>query len=149
MDHPLAEMCRGAGYPVEADAYSDDTAVIAFPVAIPNLARRKSDVPLRGKVDLAAKMQHYWSDNQVSCTAEFDPATEADQIPRLLSAYDRRLKGIVFLPSARHGYEQPPYEEIAKRDYERMTRGLSALAGELPHEHELEARFCEGGICDF
>jgi hypothetical protein len=147
-DHALVEMCRRAGYAVEADAYSDDTAVISFPVATPNVTRRKSDVPLREKVELAAKMQHYWSDNQVSCTAEFDPAAEADEIPRLLSAYDRRLKGIVFLPSARHGYAQPPYEEITKGDYQRMVRRLSAPAGDLPHEHELEARFCEGGICD-
>ena len=35
---------------------------------------------LREKVDLAAQLQRYWADNQVSCTAEFDPDTEAQSV---------------------------------------------------------------------
>jgi hypothetical protein len=146
--HPLAALCRDGGYHVEPDRYSDGTAVIAFPVAVPGLTRRKAEVPVSEKVELAARMQHEWSDNQVSCTAEFDPDREAGEIASLLVANDRRLKGIVFLPAARHGYDQPPYEEITKDRYEEMARGLQPLRGEIPHEHELEARSCEGGLCD-
>ncbi len=146
--HPLVDMCRLAGYPIEPDKNAADTMVISFPVRIPNLTRRKADVPLREKVDLAAQMQRYWSDNQVSCTAQFNPDTEADQIPEILSAYEDRLKAIVFLPAERHGYEQTPYEEISAATYERLTAGVKPLQGQLPHEHELEARYCEGGVCD-
>jgi hypothetical protein len=147
-NHPVAEMCREAGYPVEPDHYADNTRVVSFPVQIDHLDRGKSDVPLREKVDLAAQMQRYWSDNQVSCTAEFDPETEAKQIPRILAAYEDRLKAIVFLPSGGHGYEQPPYEEITRAEYEQMVSQLEPLEGELEHERELEARFCDGGPCD-
>ena len=148
-DHPLVEMCREAGYQLEPDRYSSNTMVVSFPVAIPHLGRRKADVSLREKVDLAAQMQRFWSDNQVSCTAEFDPEREADEVPRILSAYEDRLKAIVFLPSAGHGYEQPPYEEITREQYEKMVKDLKPLRGHLPHEHELEARYCEGGVCEF
>jgi hypothetical protein len=146
--HPLVQMCREAGYGVEPDAYADNTMVIAFPVHIPDLERGKGQVPLREKVDLAAQMQRYWSDNQVSCTAEFDPDSEADQLPRILAAYEDRLKAIVFLPATRHGYRQPPYEAISRERYEEMARGLRPLEGALEHERELEARFCEGGVCE-
>jgi len=146
--HPLVEMCRQAGYAVLPDEYADHTMVISFPIRIGNLERRKSEVSLREKVDLAAQMQHYWSDNQVSCTAEFDPDTEADDIPRILSAYEDRLKAIAFLPARRHGYEQPPYEEITEEQYRDMVSRLKPLRGQVAHEHDLEARFCEGGVCE-
>ncbi|NIR31846.1 MAG: fused protease/ribonucleoside-triphosphate reductase [Gammaproteobacteria bacterium] len=146
--HPLAELCAKAGYPVEPDKYVDNTAIISFPVNVPHLERCKAQVSLREKVDLAAQMQHYWSDNQVSCTAEFDPETERDELPRVLAAYEDRLKGIVFLPSSGHGYEQPPYETITREQYEEMCSRLKPLSGDLEHEQELEAAFCEGGTCE-
>jgi adenosylcobalamin-dependent ribonucleoside-triphosphate reductase len=147
-DHPLVQMCADAGYAVEPDHYADNTMVIAFPIHIANLERGKAQVPLREKVDLAAQMQRYWSDNQVSCTADFNPDTEAGQLPGVLAAYEDRLKAIVFLPYRGHGYEQPPYEEITKEQFERMAAALKPLQGKLLHEHELEAKFCEGGICE-
>jgi hypothetical protein len=147
-NHALAEMCRNAGYPVEPDKYSSGTIVVSFPIHVRHAGRRKAEVPVREKVDLAAQMQQYWSDNQVSCTAEFNPDTEAGEIPLILEAYEHRLKGIVFLP-ARHGYEQPPYEEITREQYEAVIQRLKPLTGELEHEHELEARFCEGAVCEF
>ena len=146
--HPLVEMCRLAGYPIDADVNAAGTMVISFPIRIAGLTRRKADVPLREKVDLAAQMQRYWSDNQVSCTAEFSSETEAGQIPEILSAYEDRLKAMVFLPAERHGYAQPPYEEISAETYAKMSANLKPLRGELPHAHELEARYCQGSVCD-
>jgi ribonucleoside-triphosphate reductase len=147
--HPLLNTCRQSGYAVEPDRYADRLMVVSFPVQVPHAGRRKADVSLREKVDLGAQMQRYWSDNQVSCTADFDPARESEDIPRLLQAYEDRLKGIVFLPAAQHGYEQPPYEENNEREYKTMVNSLKPLEVEVEHEHELEVRFCEGGVCEF
>ncbi|MGM0576651.1 MAG: fused protease/ribonucleoside-triphosphate reductase [Myxococcota bacterium] len=138
----LVDACREAGYPVEPDAYSDQTLVVSFPVAVPQVQRRRADVSLREKVDLAAQMQRYWSDNQVSCTADFDPDREAGELPRVLEAYEDRLKAMVFLPSTRHGYDQPPYEEISREEYERMASRVKPIRGDLEHEHTLDVRFC-------
>jgi adenosylcobalamin-dependent ribonucleoside-triphosphate reductase len=147
-NHTLVDMCRRAGYEVEPDAYSDSTMVISFPVQVPHFDRSKTDVPLWEKVDLAAQLQRYWSDNQVSCTAEFDPEREGSALGRILSAYEDRLKAIVFLPSRGHGYVQPPYETISREEYEAYVKKLRPLSGTLEHEPELEERFCEGGVCD-
>jgi ribonucleoside-triphosphate reductase len=145
-DHPLVDLCRRAGYVVEPDVYAGNTMVISFPVHVPHLDRRKSDVPLHEKVDLAARMQREWSDNQVSCTAEFDADAEAEEIPRLLSSYEGQLKAIVFLPEDRHGYEQPPYEEITEGQYQEMTSKLQPLNGGLGHD--VEVSFCDGARCE-
>lgn len=147
--HPLTGLCREAGYPVELDLYSEGTIVVAFPIRIPHAGRRKADVSIREKIDLAAQMQRYWSDNQVSCTADFNPDTEAKEIPLVLESYEDRLKGIAFLPATQHGYPQAPYEEITGEKYGELVENLKPLAGTLQHEHDLEARFCEGGRCDF
>ncbi len=146
--HPLVEICRQAGYPVEKDVYSSGTAVIGFPISVANLKRSKKDVPIQEKVDLAAQLQRYWSDNQVSCTAEFEPRTEAEHVPRILRAYEDRLKAIVFLPRTEHGYPQPPYEEISPEKYQELLDAVGPLQGDLEHEEDLEARFCEGGACE-
>jgi adenosylcobalamin-dependent ribonucleoside-triphosphate reductase len=146
--HPMVELCREAGYPVEPDAYSEHTAVVSFPVHVPGLKRCAREVSPWEKADLAAQMQRYWSDNQVSCTIDFDPDTERDMLPRILAAYEDRLKAIAFLPSRKHGYEQPPYEEIGQDVYHEMAAGLKPVAGSLLHEQPLEARFCDGDACE-
>ncbi|MBN1556880.1 MAG: fused protease/ribonucleoside-triphosphate reductase [Lentisphaerae bacterium] len=147
-NHPLAELCRRAGYPVEEDAYSENTTVVSFPVKVDNLDRGSADVSLEEKVELAAMLQREWSDNQVSCTIEFDPETEAGAVEPALAANDRRLKAIVFLPRRGHGYAQPPYEAIPAGRYEALTSRVRPLRGGLEHEEQLEARFCEGDTCE-
>jgi hypothetical protein len=87
-------------------------------------------------------MQHYWSDNQVSCTAEFDPETEAAELERVLESYESRLKAISFLPADGHDYEQPPYEAISREVYREMVDQLEPIEGE-PDFHE-PPRFCSG-----
>jgi hypothetical protein len=93
-------------------------------------------------------MQRHWSDNQVSCTAVFDPDTEGVCIPRVLEAFEDRLKALSFLPAERHGYEQPPYEEISPEEYEEMQGRLEPLEVRVPHEQQLEVRFCDGEECE-
>jgi adenosylcobalamin-dependent ribonucleoside-triphosphate reductase len=146
--HPLAEMCREAGYPVEPDAYTSRSLVVSFPVHVPWLTRGEADVPLWEKVDLAAQLQRYWSDNQVSCTAAFDPSTERDTVVQVLQAYEDRIKSVSFLPARGHGYVQAPYEAISEARYRELATSIRPLRGELEHEDELEARFCDGEACE-
>ena len=144
-NNPLWEQCRDAGYPVEPDEYSDDTMVVSFPVHVDGIDRSKSEVSLREKVDLAAQMQHYWSDNQVSCTAEFDPDTEGAELERILQSYEDRLKAISFLPRSGHGYQQPPYEAISRQQYQELVDQLEPIDGQ-PEFNE-PPLFCSGQ-CD-
>lgn len=141
-DNPLWERCRDAGYPVEPDAYSDDTMVVSFPVHVEGVERSKAEVPLREKVDLAARVQHYWSDNQVSCTAEFDPDLEGAELERILEGYEDRLKSISFLPHSGHGYDQPPYETIDREEYRRLRDQIDPIEGQP--EFDEPPLFCSG-----
>jgi hypothetical protein len=39
--------------------------------------------------------------------------------------------------------------KITGEQCEELVRKLKPFDGGLQHEHELEARFCEGGACEF
>ncbi len=146
-DHELAGMCRQAGYQVERDEYSENTVVIAFPVHTGGQERSRREVAVGEQVELAVQMQRRWSDNQVSCTATFDPQREGKALAGLLRQHDEELKAVSLLPWGAESYAQPPYEEISAERYRELTAHLEPLRGPMRHEPEQEPRFCESDVC--
>ncbi len=58
---------------------------------------------------LAAFLQRYWADNQVSATITFNPDTEGRDIRPALEYFQYQLKGVSFLPLlAKGAYKQMP-----------------------------------------
>lgn len=142
---PLVAQLRGAGYPIEVDKYSPNTLVATFPVQENNFDRSKDAVTLWEQLELAAQMQQYWADNQVSVTVTFK-STEAQDIKHALELYETRLKGVSFLPLSDHGYEQAPYETVTKEQYESLAQQITPIrADSLVHEET--SRFCDGESC--
>ena len=91
--------------------------VVTFYVAS-SARRSEKDVSVFEKVHLAATAQRYWSDNSVSVTASFDPATEGQHIETVLAMYEGQLKTLSMLPMSNGAYAQMPYEEITAEEYE-------------------------------
>lgn len=135
-----------AGYPVEDDEYARDTKVIEFPLRPDYLNRSKYDVSIWEMVKLTALHQKWWSDNGVSATISFSE-DEKDQIPYVLEAFERELKGISFLPEEDHGYDQPPYEAISKEAYEERKKSVEKI-DLLDTEHEKTDKFCGSEGCE-
>ena len=85
--------------------------MVEIPVDVGEGIRTINEVPMWEQMSLAAFMQKYWADNQVSCTVTFDPETEGDQIVSALNYFQYQLKGISFLPKIEKGaYRQMPYQ---------------------------------------
>lgn len=143
---PLLPALRKAGYPIEACRYAAATMVVEFPVNT-GTTRGKAAVPVREKLQLAADLQHWWADNQVSCTADFS-AEEADQIAPLLDEYQHKLKGISFLRRDDHGYAQAPYETIDAGEYARRAAAIRPIDLSGLHTHEAEDLYCSGAACE-
>lgn len=143
---PLVAKLTNAGYPVEADKYSPNTMVVSFPVMEHNFDRSKDDVTMWEQLELAAQMQQYWADNQVSVTVTFK-ASEAKDIKYALEMYETRLKGVSFLPMSDHGYVQAPYETITEEEYFRITSGITQSIDTSDAQHESTSRFCDGESC--
>lgn len=141
----LIETLSKAGVPMEPDLMDASSMVVEFPVH--NKGKSLRQVNIWEQVALAAFLQKYWSDNQVSCTVSFRPE-EAGQIKTVLDYFKYDLKSISFLPKPEAGaYAQMPYEAITADAYHQRMKAI-----DLKHLIELaEAssgeRFCNNDAC--
>jgi ribonucleotide reductase alpha subunit len=153
INSPLVEPLKEAGYHVEPAVGSEqDNLEVEIPVDVGNGIRTINDVSMWEQVALAANMQRWWADNQVSCTVTFKPETEGSQIASVLDYFQYHLKGISFLPKCDFGaFPQMPYEEITEDRYTTMCNGIKPLqlfneTLKLEQDGE-EETFCDGDKC--
>ena len=147
----LLDPLKRAGYTVEpAFGSEDSTVVVEVPVDVGEGIRTAAELSIWEQFSLAAFLQRHWADNQVSCTATFDPETEADELPHVLNYFQYRLKGISLLPRHELGaYKQMPYEAIDEKTYNKKLKKLSRLSfvGIEGEEAEID-KFCNSDQCE-
>lgn len=115
---PMLVLFRASGYSVEpASEDPRDTVVVTFPIRS-KAKRSEQDVSIFEKASLAALAQRHWSDNSVSVTLSFDPATEAQHVESVLKMHEGELKSVSFLPMGNGSYTQMPYTEITSAAFE-------------------------------
>jgi adenosylcobalamin-dependent ribonucleoside-triphosphate reductase len=147
----LIEPLKRAGYKLEpAFGSEDSTMVVEIPVDVGEGIRTAKELSIWEQFSLAAFMQRHWADNQVSCTATFDPEVEGDQLSHVLNYYQYYLKGISLLPRANGGaYRQMPYESIDEKTYHSEIGKLSRLTfGVIKNEEAEIDKFCNNDVCD-
>jgi hypothetical protein len=135
---------KEAGYRIEP-AISDPTGTMVayFPWLVPEGAQTVDDATLWEQVKMAADLQYWWADNQVSYTAEFD---ENESPARVLSAFDGQLKGISFLKKNNSQYAQMPYTVAPREEVIAYAASLSPIVWD--HQtHDMDDKFCDGGKC--
>ena len=143
---PLLARLEEAGYLIEDAINEQNTKVVYFPMHYPG--QRSTPTSMWEQLELAALMQAYWADNQVSVTIDFDPETEGPQIQRALEMYAHRLKGLSFMPRSNHGYVQAPKRVCDRAEYEEYKASLTAYSFEGLSTHEIDDKFCDGGLCE-
>jgi adenosylcobalamin-dependent ribonucleoside-triphosphate reductase len=148
----LLEPLKRAGYTIEpAFGSEDSTVVVEVPVDVGEGIRTAAELSIWEQFSLAAFLQRHWADNQVSCTATFNPETEKDQLPHVLNYFQYKLKGISLLPRHKKGaYKQMPYEAIDEKTYNKKLKKLGKLSfvGVEGEEAEID-KFCNNDVCEF
>jgi hypothetical protein len=148
---PLIPILKKANFPIEADKYSPNTSVISFPMHEKYYNKGKNDVSMWEQVKNAVDLQYYWSDNQVSITVTVKEEEKKD-IKTVLEAFEDSLKSISFLPLTEHGYEQPPYEEIDEKTYNKINSKIKPLnydklnGNGAVHDHD--EKYCSNDSCE-
>jgi intein/homing endonuclease len=147
----LVKMLESAGYVIEPCVGAEDTTVVVeIPVDSGEGVRTVKETSMWEQLSVAAFLQQYWADNQVSATISFDPTTEGNQLRHALDFFQYRLKGISFLPRHEYGaYKQMPYEAIDEKTYHNKINkikkfNMSNIKGE---EADVE-RFCSNDVCE-
>lgn len=123
----MVPILEAAGYKTEPDTYTPNTVCVEVPVNLGPNIRTLSDTTLWEQLSLAALLQKYWADNQVSCTVTFDPKTESKNLKPALDYFQYQLKGVSFLPRSKESYTQMPYEEINREKYEAAQAKIKSI----------------------
>lgn len=146
---PLVDPLREAGYKLEPAVGSErDTLVVEIPIDVGEGIRTVNDVSMWEQLALAANMQSWWADNQVSCTVTFNPKTEGHQIASALEYFQYQLKGISFLPKCDYGaFPQMPYEEISEDTFNEINSGIKKLVIKSMSEDSVGEQYCDGEAC--
>jgi ribonucleoside-diphosphate reductase alpha chain/ribonucleoside-triphosphate reductase len=150
-DDALVDTCREANYPIEYARQFDgtedrSTVVIEFPCHINGKTILAKDMTAVKQLELVKQLQTKWSDNSVSVTVYYR-LEELDEIKEWMKEhYQNSLKTVSFLLHNDHGFDQAPYEEITKEEYEKMASKIKPMetieTGEVLNELE-----CAGGSC--
>lgn len=145
-DSPLIPRLLDANIVVEKAVYEPNTVVAYFPMHWPG----QNDTPatMWEQLELAAQMQAYWADNQVSVTVDFDQAVEGPHIGQALELYSTRLKGLSFLPrTAADHYVQLPKRVCTQEEYESYRSSIREPDFSNIRTHEIDDLFCDGEAC--
>ena len=144
---PITQALRDAGYRIE-QGETETTAIVYFPIKEENFSTSVQDLSIWEQTEIAAQMQHYWADNQVSVTINFKPE-EAKDIKKVLELYDHKLKSISFLPFIEHGYKHAPIQPITREEYEAATKKIKPVFLQQEGNTNTEAggKYCDSDKC--
>ncbi len=150
-DHPLIEVCKEHGYPVEyklnIDGTEDfNTMVVTFPFSYPEGTRLAKDMTAIDQLEEIKRLQRVWSDNSVSCTVYY----KKEEIPEikeyLKKYYKNNHKSLSFLLHSEHGFAQAPYEEVTKEQYDELVSQTLPITSISAARYESDDE-CAGGMC--
>jgi ribonucleotide reductase alpha subunit len=137
-----------ANYTVEPCVGDPSSVVVEIPVKIEDDVRTVGEVSMWEQLAMAAFLQRYWADNQVSSTITFDPEREGPQLANALNYYQYQLKGISFLPRLEYGaFPQMPYEACTEAAYGAAVAKLLPLNFAKTTEKAESERFCDSSSC--
>jgi ribonucleoside-triphosphate reductase len=150
-EHPLVQVCRDHGYPVEFQRNFDktpdySTQVVEFPFSYPEGTVMASSLTALDQLEFVRRLQTEWSDNSVSCTVYY----KLEELPTiqafLKKNYNKGFKTLSFLLHSGHGFDQAPYEEITKEDFENRLLSSQLITSISSAEFE-SADECASGVC--
>tara|TARA_Y100000310_G_scaffold260387_1_gene269283 strand:- start:9480 stop:11720 length:2241 start_codon:yes stop_codon:yes gene_type:complete len=133
---PLKE----AGYKIR-EAYDDKSScIVESPMDFGDGIRGESEVPIREQFEMAATLQNYWADNQVSCTIKFKPDlkdTEIDELIKLKKKvkrngkisqknFEKNLERIIKLET-KAAISETQNIKTALNDFQYRLKGISML----------------------
>ena len=152
---PLAQLMREQGFPVEDDVMKPhSTDVFSFPVNAPSHAVFRNDRTALEQLEHYLMLQGEWTEHNVSITV-YVKDHEWMGVGDWVYRHFDRIAGVSFLPHSDHSYQQAPYQECTKEQYEALlakmpTFDWTALANLEKDDATISVRelACSAGVCE-
>ncbi len=114
---PLAEYMIATGFPVEQDTMTASSVIFSFPVKSPGTSKIVEAVGAMEQLKLWKTYQDFWCEHKPSVTVYYTD-NEFLQIAQWVWENFDTVSGISLLPVSDHVYQQAPYEDISKQEYD-------------------------------
>ena len=95
------------------------TWVVAFPVKSPKRSVVRNEMTAIDQLEHYKKLQQYWCEHNASCTV-YVKDEEWFQVGNWVYQNWEYINGVSFLPYDGGQYEQAPYEEISREQYDKL-----------------------------
>ena len=123
---PLSGFMRVMGVPCEDDMMNANAYVFSFPMKAPEGARLVRDLSAIGQLEHWLMMQEYWCEHKPSITVYYSDDEFLAMCQWVWDNFDK-VSGIAFLPRDNGTYQQAPYEEISKEQYEALMEQFPSM----------------------
>ena len=119
---PLTQFMIDQGIPSEPDVFKpDQTTVFSFPVKAPAGAVVTSDLTAIEQLETWLVYQRHWCEHKPSVTINVRK-DEWFEVGSFVYQHFDEMSGVSFLPYNEHTYQQAPYQEIGKSEYEELAK---------------------------
>ena len=153
---PLTQFMKAQGVPNEPDVMKPETTtVFSFPQKAPEGAITRNDMTALEQLEIWLTYQRYWCEHKPSVTITVRDHEWLEVGAWVYKHFDE-VSGVSFLPHSDHTYQQAPYQECSKREYEEALELMpKSIDWTKLSEYEFEDTSkgagtfnCVGGSCE-
>ena len=153
---PLTQFMKDQKIPHEPCVFKGDTTtVFSFPMKSPNGAVTRNDMTAVEQLEMWLIYQRHWCEHKPSVTISVRDS-EWMAVGAFVYEHFDEMSGVSFLPHTDHSYQQAPYQECGKSDYEML---LSIMPKKIDwsklsdYEQEdntvsMQTMACSGDVCE-
>ena len=156
INDPLTQFMKDQGIPNEPCVMKPDTTVVfSFPIKAPKKAITRNDMTAIEQLETWLMYQRHWSEHKpsITCTVRDDEWLE---VGAFVYKHFDEMSGISFLPHSDHTYQQAPYQECSKEEYDKLAKAMprnikwSALCDYEKEDNTvaMQTLACSGDSCE-
>ena len=153
---PIAQLMEDQGIPCEADVMKPNSVkVFTFPMKAPDGAVLRNDRNAIEQLELWLTYQRYYCEHKPSVTVSVKEHEWMEVGAWVYKHFDE-VSGVSFLPHSDHTYQQAPYEDCTKEQYNELAKTMpKSVDWDLISKYELEdttvgnkTLACTGSVCE-
>ena len=153
---PLTQFMIDQGIPSEPCVMKpDQTTVFSFPMKSPDNAVTRNDTTAIEQLETWLTYQRHWCEHKPSVTISVKDSEWVDVGAFVYKHFDE-MSGVSFLPHSDHTYQQAPYQDCSKSEYEELLAQMpSEINWSLLADYEQEdntsgsqTMACTGDSCE-
>ena len=153
---PLTQMMQDQGIPSEPCVMKPETTtVFSFPQKSPNKAVTRNDMTAIEQLETWLTYQRHWCEHKPSITCTVKP-DEWMEVGAFVYKHFDEMSGVSFLPHSDHTYQQAPYQDCTKEEYEELLAKMpKSIDWSKLSEYEqedntvgMQTMACTGDVCE-